>query len=162
MSNSLFAEQTATSITASEIKQTLKQVGKTRFSVLFWDVYDSELFTTSGKYDESLPILFEITYLRDIESKELIDNTVDQWQHLEYKKAEYQPFVEPLRKLWPDITEGDKLTLLVEENRSVFYFNDQEQGAIDNLQFGPMFIAIWLSPDTSEPKLRRALLGIKQ
>ena len=61
--------------------------------------------------------------------------------------------------MWPDIKEGDSLSLLIHQGRSVFYFNQQYIGVINPSDFGQIFLAIWLSENTSEPELRRELLG---
>jgi hypothetical protein len=47
-----------------------------------------------------------------------------------------------------------------ESGRSTFLLNGKPLGSIDDPQFGPSFLAIWLSPDTSRPELRRSLIGM--
>jgi hypothetical protein len=49
--------------------------------------------------------------------------------------------------------------LLIDQGRSVFYFNQQYIGVINPSEFGQIFLAIWLSENTSEPSLRLELLG---
>jgi len=44
-------------------------------------------------------------------------------------------------------------------NQSVFYFNDVKVGSIEEKEFGELFLSIWLSPKTSQKKLRNQLLG---
>jgi hypothetical protein len=145
------------------IKAELKLVGKAQFSVLFWDIYASRLYTLSGKYEGVKPsVLFEITYQKDITRKDLVERTIEQWQHLGVKESDYQRFVLPLRTLWPDITKGDKLALQVGVNKSVFYMNDKYLGQIEDKWFAGLFLDIWLSPKTSQPKLRLHLLGDKK
>ena len=39
-----------------------------------------------------------------------------------------------------------------------FYFNGRLRVVVDDANFSRAFFAIWLSPDTSEPRLRNALL----
>ena len=61
--------------------------------------------------------------------------------------------------LWPNIEEGDTLLLKVEETKSTFYHNGELRGEITDQYFGPMFLAIWLSENTSQPELRTQLIG---
>jgi hypothetical protein len=141
-------------------KTQLKLVGKAQFSVLFWDIYQSRLYTPSGVFDGVKPaVLFEITYQKDITSKDLIERTVEQWQHLAVAENEYKPYIKSLTTLWPDITAGDQLALSVGDNESYFYFNKKYIGKIDGQGFSALFLDIWLSPKTSQPKLRQQLLG---
>jgi hypothetical protein len=103
--------------------------------------------------------LFEIHYLRDISKKELIDNTVSQWQHLSLNENEYLAFLPLLEKIWLDINAGDRLSMLSQKGTSVFYLNRQKIGEIESLTFAKTFLSIWLDENTSEPKLRQQLLG---
>jgi len=142
----------------------LINVGEATFSVLFWDIYKSRLQTTSGNYTANSPtdiILYEINYLRDITRNELIQRTVEQWQHLKVKPDLYEKHLTKLQAIWPNITNGDTLALLVTTDKSVFYFNNDFIGDIQDPQFGSLFLDIWLSEKTSQPALRKKLLGEK-
>ncbi len=137
-------------------------IGQTTFTVLFWDIYTSQLYTTSGEYPlrgGNDNLLFDINYLTGIESEDLIKRTVEQWQHLDIPEDKYQVYLPMLKGMWPDIQEGDNLSILIEQDRSVFYFNKQYLGIIDDAKFGEMFLAIWLSEKTSQPSLRNELLS---
>jgi hypothetical protein len=137
-------------------------IGESTFSILFWDLYKSELLTTSGTYPvetDKSNLLFDIDYLADISSEDLIERTIGQWQHLGVMPEIYQRYLPTLKEIWPDIKKGDSLSLLIDEGRSLFYFNDKYIGAINSPEFGQIFIAIWLSEKTSQPDLRRELLG---
>lgn len=137
------------------------QVGKAKFMFLFWDIYKSALFTKTGRFDDnsSADLIYKIKYLKDITAKELIKRTVEQWQHLKVDESQYQSFIPLLEAIWPDIKTGDSLTLYRSQSTSVFYFNNKNIGEIQSNKFGKLFVDIWLSPNTSEPKLRKALLG---
>lgn len=141
-----------------------KQVGQAKFTVLFWDIYQSRLLTSSGSFSAlsaQEPILFEIRYLRDITSKDLVDRTVEQWQHIGEKESLYSEFIQRLAELWPDIKKGDQLSLLTShDGSSEFFHNGKSIGVIEAKEFGPLFLAIWLSEKTSQPKLRKRLLGL--
>ncbi len=137
-------------------------LGKAKFSVLFWDIYESALLTTDGHKpfgDTCQQSLFEIEYLRDISKKDLLDNTVSQWQHLSFKESEYAVFLPLLERIWLDINAGDRLSMLTQENKTLFYLNRKFIGEIDSATFAKTFLSIWIDKGTSEPKLRLKLLG---
>ena len=139
-----------------------KLLGQAKLSILFWDIYESKLFTSDGKLPLSNDCqysMFEIQYLRDITKQELLDNTLSQWQHLAIKQAEYTSYLAMLESIWPDIKSGDQLTLLNNATTTVFYFNKEKVGEIESEQFADLFLRIWLDENTSEPKLRQQLLG---
>lgn len=139
----------------------LQLVGEARLSVLFWNVYDSRLYTEDGRYQEGRrPLRLEIEYLRDIESRALVEQTAEEWAHLEVDHPDQSRWLDRLRALWPDVGKGDIITLeLGSDNHSRFSFNGEELGTIEDPDFGAHFVAIWLSPDTSRPALREALIG---
>ena len=147
----------------SEIKTlNLKLVGNAKLSILFWDIYQSALYTPSGKYASEVmsdEIVFRIQYLRDITAKSLIERTIEQWRYLKIVEGQYEQFLPKLNLLWPDISSGDTLTLHLNKNRSLFYFNNTFIGSIDDPTFGSLFLSIWLSPNTSQKDLRAELLG---
>jgi hypothetical protein len=139
------------------------KVGETTFSILFWDLYKSKLKTTSGTYpiqSANEKIIYQINYFADISSKDLIKRTVEQWQHLGVAPEEYQDYIILLEDIWPDIEDGDSLTLYVNNYSSAFYFNNDFVGEIEHPEFSQLFLDIWLSEKTSEPELRLELLGV--
>lgn len=144
------------------IDKHFKLLGRAKFSVLFWDIYESALFTSDGQRPLSNACqhsMFEIQYLRDISKKELLENTKAQWQHLTVDKNIYQPYLLILEDIWPDIKAGDQLTLLNKGPITVFYFNQKKLGEIESTTFAHLFLSIWLDKNTTEPKLRQQLLG---
>jgi hypothetical protein len=153
------------------VETPLTLVGSAQFSVLFWDIYNSRLHTSSGKYsptssfnktgatDRKSPLLFEIEYLRDITKQDLISRTVEQWEHLAIEPTIYVDFIPLLEAIWPNIKAGDSLALWVDGTTSHFYFNGAHIGTVSQDNFGQLFTAIWLAPNTSQPKLRDKLIG---
>ena len=139
-----------------------RHVGESTFSVLFWDIYRSKLLTTSGTYPVNTAeeqLFYEITYFIDISSIVLIKRTQEQWKYLGIALESYQPFIAELKTIWPDITKGDTLSLLIDNRISHFYFNQAYIGTINSPVFGQIFLDIWLAENTSEPGLRTQLLG---
>lgn len=141
-----------------------KEVGRAQFSILFWDIYNSTLYTKSGSYlheASTQSLIFEIEYLKDITKNDLLERTVEQWKHLNIPESEYSKFIPTLNIIWPDISSGDKLAMLVQNKQSVFFFNNLRVGHIEQKEFSKLFLDIWLSPRTSQEKLREQLLGGK-
>jgi hypothetical protein len=141
---------------------TFQNLGSTTFSILFWDIYKSKLMSTSGEYPVNVnadKLIYQIEYLADISSDDLILRTVDQWEHLGISNKIYKDYLPQLKRIWPDIKAGDTLALLYQDQKSTFYFNDIFIGNIDNDAFGQIFLDIWLDEKTSQPTLRKELLG---
>ncbi len=139
----------------------LQLTGEARLKVLFWNVYDARLYTADGRYRErSYPIALQLDYLRDIESADLVDETLRQWQQQGLdENPKIGDWLRQLRELWPDVTEDDAITLVVDAGgASRFYFNDSLLGGIDDPEFADYFAAIWLSDNTTSPRVREQLI----
>ena len=151
----------AASAASNTPAENLQLVGEARLNVMFWSVYDSRLYTENGRYENAQrPLRLEIQYLRDFAAKALVEQTGEEWDHLQLSHERRDQWLEQLTTLWPDVGKNDVIALEIDTaNRSTFYFNGEKLGVIDDADFGEHFVAIWLSPDTSRPALREALLG---
>jgi hypothetical protein len=140
----------------------LEAVGSATLRVLLWTIYDSRLYSPDGEYQGVEPDLaLEITYRRNIAAQDLLQRTRKEWRELGLYKPEHERWLEQLTGLWPDVKNGDSLVLRVDENlASQFFFNGQAIGEIASAEFTRNFLAIWLSEDSSYPKLRNRLVGL--
>lgn len=143
----------------------LQQVGEARLTKLFWTIYDSRLYTTTGTYRGIEPdLVLEITYQREISSEQLINSTRSEWQAMSlYKKAQSESWLKQLQNMWPDVTKGDVLRLQVDHDMSShFYFNGHPIGSVEKPEFTRHFLSIWLSPDSRYSELQQKLTGAKR
>ena len=147
------------------LKEHMKEVvlvGSTRFRVAFWNVYDIALYAESAPYNAIPPYALEISYLRSISKEELVDRSIE--------LIEAQGFDDMLRldtwqqrmlEVFPDVERGTVLTgIYTSEGQSVFYMDGLHLGTTEDPDFGQYFFDIWLGEDTSEPRMRRDLIGI--
>ena len=141
----------------------LQLVGEARLRVLFWSIYDSALYTTSGKYFGVEPKLtLRINYLRKIKSRQLLDRTSEEWEKNSIIEQDIETWLEKLASILPDIEKGETLTLQVEDNlSSSFYLNDELIDNIEDAAFTQAFLSIWLSDKSSYPKQQAQLVGLR-
>lgn len=141
----------------------LIEVGRTQMSWLFWDLYQARLLTEDGEFTwQKWPMTLEITYLRDIEAAHLIEATAEQWQHLQVDEEQQQVWLTQLQQVWPDVSEGDSLTFVVDKQGvGQFFYNQQPIDWQSSAEFSQQFLAIWLSPQSSELARRAELIGEK-
>lgn len=143
----------------------LTKLGEGEMSYLFWTLYQAELYGTNQQVDlkDQDELALKIIYQKTISSKALVDATKDQWQKLNYTSEEIDKWLKPLTSLFPDVQKKDSLLLKLDsQGQSQFFLNLEPIGVIKDTTFGPAFMAIWLSENTSEPKLRKQLLGLSQ
>lgn len=140
---------------------TLQKVGEARLSVLFWDIYLSSLYSDDGTYSRGQrPLRLDVQYLRDIAADALLERTAAEWESQGLEHENQQQWLAELGQLWPDVSQNDILTLELDEREiSTFFLNGVRLGTIEDSGFGQHFLDIWLSPGTSRPELRLALIG---
>ena len=139
----------------------LKEIGRSSLRVMVFKVFDSALFTESGEWQDSTKSFrYELTYARTIAGAVLASQTTKEWEHLGFTDERQSGWVEYLEAIWPDVSKGDTITFDVDDvGISRFYFNGEWLGVVEDPDFAPMFIAIWLSPETSRPAHREGLLA---
>lgn len=145
---------------SSGAKNALQKVGEAKLTMFFFDIYESSLFTPTGRFEPGVrPLRLEIRYLRDIAGSDLVEQTGKEWQAQNLQHPQQDQWLERLNAMWPDVKDGDVLALEIDtDNASRFTFNGELLGRIEDADFGPQFAAIWLSPDTTRPKLREQLI----
>lgn len=148
-------------ITTLESLRPLSLVGRSELKVAFFKVFDSALYTMSGEWtDPKHSFRFLLTYRRNISGRFLANQTAKEWDHLGLSDARRAAWEAQVLEMWPDVSKGDKITFDVDERGiSRFYYNGTWVGTIEDPDFAPAFIAIWLSPETSRPAHRDGLLA---
>jgi hypothetical protein len=139
----------------------LEPVGNVTFSFLFWDIYDVSLFTKNGLYSaDQVPLTLQFTYLREISSNELVDETEKQWLRFKMDELKIKLWLEQLQNIWPDVDESDTITFHIDNNHNTsFYFNQRFIGKIDGAAFAKAFSKLWLGLDGPYPKMTKQLTG---
>lgn len=148
------------------------EVGQAQLSMLFFDIYQSQLLTPDGQYQLSPdltphPLALSITYQRDISQKQLLEATREQWQKLGFDPLQTKQWIEELTAIFPNITQGTNLTYVTDGQQGHFYYagpqsSSQLIGQIADESLNDAFVAIWLSPQTQYPSLRASLIGNNQ
>lgn len=139
----------------------LKVVGQARLSILFWDVYDSTLYSQNGLFQtKQTPLALKIDYLRDIDAEDLVQKTKQEWGDLQLPDDQIKRWVPQLIEIFPNIKQGDSLLMHLNENNvSEFYYNNKKFGQIKDPLFGHQFLRIWLDENCSYPKVCKKLRG---
>jgi hypothetical protein len=141
----------------------LKKVGGGQLSWLGFDIYDASLWTGSGRYagfDPGQTVALSLWYQRSFTREELLSITEKAWARLGRDAAWRQSRLASLRAVWSDVAPGHNMTTVVEAGGATrFYDAERLLGRIDDPEFGPAFLAIWLDPRSIVRDLRVKLIG---
>lgn len=140
----------------------LVPVGEARLTKYAFHIYDARLWAEGGRFDPSRPHALEIRYAQPVTAATLTKVTLDEWRKLGLlDTAHERKWTASIARAWPDIEPGDTLIAYAElgEPMRIFH-NGKVYSEFDDPEFASAFLAIWLDPRSSEPKLRRKLLGL--
>ena len=107
------------------------------------------------------PLALELRYARGFSADAIAQRSIAEMQRQQnLSTAQAKGWQAQLAALLPDVAAGDRLAGLYQPGQGVrFLFNGQAHGQIDDPLFARLFFGIWLSPQSSEPTLRAALLA---
>lgn len=136
-------------------------VGETRFTKLIWDVYDIGLFASHGTWNSDEPYALSLYYLRDLEGNDIAKRSIKEIRGLGFTdEVKLAAWHEQMRAIFPDVTNGSELTgIYIPGEETRFYQGRALLGTVGDPEFGKQFFGIWLHEKTSQPELRRHLLG---
>jgi hypothetical protein len=140
--------------------------GEGRLRYLGLHVYDIRLWAESelGSRDLlSQPLALELEYARTLEGKAIAERSLKEMQGLgAIDAALAERWLQQMRQILPDVKKGDRITGVQRPGEAArFFVNGQPRGEVRDAEFTRLFFGIWLSPRTSQPKLREALLGAR-
>jgi len=137
--------------------------GTGKYSVLFITAYDTELWTDAHPWSMDAPFALTLRYHMGFSSSYLISRTLREMQHVDPRLSDAD--VARYRKamaFFAPASSGDAMTMLYQPGQPVRFFkNGAPTGEVSEPGFAQDFFGVWLSPETSEPDLRKSLLNLK-
>ena len=127
-------------------------------------VYDALLWTReplAATQVERAMLALELRYARSLRGPLIAERSIEEMRRVgEFDDEQAQRWLSAMKRLFPDVNAGDRITGVHQPGeRARFYFNGRLVGDVRDAAFARLFFGIWLSPRTSEPQLRAALLG---
>lgn len=147
------------------VLENTQPVGAARLKVWGFDVYDAKLRADPGfsaaAFDRHRFAL-ELAYLRTFKGADIAERSIGEMRGIEPLSAEQATrWQEAMARLFPDVQKGDRITGLHQPGQAArFYLNGRLLGDISDPGFSRRFFGIWLSPQTSLPRMREQLLGL--
>ncbi len=141
-----------------------KLLGKGRLTVWGFEVYDASLWVTPGFNADkltALPFALELAYLRDFTNSDIAKRSIAEMRRsATISDAQADAWTAAMLRVIPNVKKGDRITGVYRPGAgAAFLVNGKPSGEIMDAEFARLFFGIWLSPKTSEPKVRSALLA---
>ena len=137
--------------------------GQAKLSFWGFDVYQATLWVAPGFSASSFAdhgFALELAYLRDFLGADIARRSLAEMERQTQISADQaRRWGDQMRALFPDVKAGESLTGLHRPGVGArFLHNGRVVGEVADPEFARLFFGIWLSTNTSEPKLRTALL----
>lgn len=138
--------------------------GTARMRFLGLHIYDARLWVGAQPIATEwagLPFALELQYARSLKGEQIAERSLKEMRRQgEIPELAAERWLGNMKQLFPDVDAGDRITGLNVPGTGVrFFVNGSFRGEPRDADFARVFFGIWLSPRTSEPALREALLG---
>ncbi len=151
----------------TDVKQSLsgaRELGQARLMVYGFSIYDAKLWAADGfavaNYAAE-PFALELRYLRGFKGEMIAERSLKEMRRLAVVSDEKAAqWLQNMKATFPDVRKGDQLIGIHRpDGTASFTFNGKAIGEMRDAEFTRLFFGIWLSPKTSEPKMRNDLIG---
>ncbi|OJX13100.1 MAG: hypothetical protein BGO77_02230 [Caedibacter sp. 37-49] len=137
-------------------------VGRGKLSYIFWDIYEATLYAPNRQWNPTKPFALLIKYYQEIDASDIANITVQERHKQGFTDEEkLAAWNAEIRAFLPNIKDGTVLSAACPLGKqTILYQGNQMIGLIKDDKFARLFFGIWLGERTSEPELRRAVLGV--
>ena len=138
-------------------------VGQARLTVWGYKIYDASLWARPGfvaaDYSDT-PLALRMTYLHAFKAKDIVALSLKEMRrNAAIDETQSARWTADLLRVIPDVRPGDSVLGVYQPGQgAAFWVDGRSHGEIRDAEFARLFFGIWLSPKTSEPGLREALI----
>ena len=126
-------------------------------------IYDARLWSAAPVAGDGAdqPLALELIYARALVGAQIASRSLQEMARIGAISDEQSArWLQAMTRLFPDVRGGDRLTGVQRPGQAArFFLNGALRGEVADADFTRLFFGIWLSPRTSEPRLRAQLLG---
>ena len=148
----------------AQVMGAARAIGQARLTVYGFSIYDAKLWAADGFSSAGYatqPFALELRYLRNFKGEMIAERSLAEMLRLgEISDEKASNWLASMKKTFPDVKKGDVLIGIHRpDGTASFNLNGKPIGEVNDAEFTRYFFGIWLSPKTSEPKMRIALIG---
>jgi Chalcone isomerase-like len=138
--------------------------GKGRLRYFGLHIYDAALWSLNPVPPGDplgAALALEMRYARKLAGSAIADRSLDEMKRVgDFSPTDGQRWLDAMKLAFPDVIAGDRITGVLRPGvGATFFVNGKPTAEVRDAQFAQLFFGVWLSPRTSQPALRAALLG---
>jgi hypothetical protein len=141
------------------------RVGEGRYTYFGFSVYEASLWSTAPVPAQrwwEADFALSLRYARSLRGAAIAERSIEEMRRqAEVSDAQQRAWLAWMSGAFPDVRAGDRITGLYHRpDRCEFFYQGRPTAGVSDAAFARLFFGIWLSPRTSAPGLRAALLGL--
>ena len=160
--NPLYASQPPQEILKSLINA--KLMGEYNLKVMGLNIYNIKLWAENEKFSYDKKFAIEINYKMNFSKENLAKRSIEEISKIQKitDQNELIVYQREFLKIFLDVKKGDcKVAIFTPQKGVELFFNHQLVGTINDLKLARYFVDIWLSKNSSYPKMTTSILGEK-
>lgn len=143
-----------------------KKLGNSKFTWFGLHVYDAQLWSsvTGSQFDyKQHPSWLELKYGRDFAGSDIAEQSREEMEKIGgASEDKLKAWEKKLAEIFPNIKKGDTLSALFVPGKVMqFFHNGKPLATVNDMELARSFMGIWLDSKTSEPDLRKKLIGLR-
>ena len=144
----------------------VRLAGQGMLRFLGFEIYQARLWVSPGFQPTNYtaqPLALELAYKRDFTASSIAQRSIEEMRRIgPFTDQQATRWQQALQAALPEIKAGDRLIGLYTPGAGAsFQLQGRTVGEVADPEFARLFFGIWLSPQTSEPRLREALLAAR-
>lgn len=145
----------------SQIMPTAKRVGAARFKVVFFKIYDAELFAPNGSFRRSGPYALRLTYLINAKKDRIISSTVKEMKRQKAAgKGVIESWIPLMERHFISMDEGSQADFIhTGDGRLLIAANGRVISEITDGAFITALMDVWLGPKVRDKAFQNSLMG---
>ncbi len=140
-----------------------KPYSQGRLRVLFIPAYDATLWTDAPGWSWDAPFALTFNYHIGFDTDDIVSRSIAEMKHVDpgLSDADIARLTPQLDKAFPPVKSGEHYTALYTPGQPVRVWLNGKETSSSESAFARDFFGMWLSPNTSQPRLRAKLLKLK-
>ena len=157
----LLLPSTARADVLAKFMPTARLVGTARFKVIFFKIYDAELFAPDGKFRRNGPHALRLTYLVDAKKDRIISSTVKEMKRQKAaSKSVIEGWIPLMERHFISMEEGGQADFInTGDGRLLLTANGKLISEIDDAAFATALMNVWLGPKVRDKQFQDQLMG---
>jgi hypothetical protein len=141
------------------------RVGEGRYTFFGFSVYEASLWSAAPVPAQrwwEADFALSLRYARSLRGTAIAERSIEEMKRqAAVSDAQQRTWLAWMRGAFPDVRAGDRITGLYQRpDHCEFFYQGRPTAQVGDAEFARLFFGIWLSPRTSAPDLRAALLGL--